>query len=261
MKIGIFGDSWIDICQHGTRIEDERYAYPALIKKHFNASVDFHGYFGTSNWYSFDKFVKTHKKYDVVLFVHGGHIRWPSLPIDETGNHYNVSAGSNIFELINPDKDKSSEFLNNINKYFFDILPEDLLVFLSKSIYDQVNQICKENNIYLVNLIPFTKPYQVMNTDFPVITNLIEVSNKEKTTLQGKKMLTSKWIREYQSPDPRVCHLNFKNNRILANIISKLIEQKAYKKHIDARTYLTEYEDIETDKWIEEWYEKNIDNG
>ena len=259
MKLGVYGDSWIDICGYGTRVPDERYAYPALVKQNLNADADFYGYYGTSHWYSFEKFLQTYKKYDAILFVHPGHVRWPSLPVSETGNNYDIYPNDNIFDIMNPLSNNKSDFMSNINKFFLDILPEELLVFLSKSIYDKVNSLCKEKNIYLVNIMPFERPYDITNTAFPFITDLIHVSNKEKTNHNGKKILTSKLIRDSKIPDPRVCHLNFKNNRSLANIISKLIEQKAENKHIDGRIYLTEYEDVENDKWIQEQLnEKNI---
>jgi len=101
----------------------------------------------------------------------------------------------------------------------------DLDTYLSQKIFDDVNRICKENNIKLVNILPFegvedsniSKPIQLTNIHGSCITGLVHVSTNETARPLPNE------------PDPRPCHLSEQNNKILYNMINELIDSDEIK--------------------------------
>jgi hypothetical protein len=222
MKIGVFGDSyadpnpwretsWIHYLSNEENIEIET----------FSAS-------GTSHWWSYKEFLNNYTKFDVVIFCHTSHIRWPYLPKEYQGREWNVGhEGKNI---------TSDDFQKNINRFFDDVFEKPLLEFISSSIIKEVNHLCKQENIYLINLSMDADErgiYQSSEIDFPILTNLDRLSRLERTKLKGKEYNTCKLLSKLKTFDVRANHLSPANNRILAKLLHKLISEHVMNLNID----------------------------
>ncbi len=228
MNIGIFGDSYCD--KKGNKIVG---SWAEVVNKHVKPnSVGYYGSSGTSQWWSYQEFLKHYHKYDTIFFVHSSIRRWPHLPEDLMGHHYDV--GYNISD---------SELIKEMNKYFLHIFSDELLSFIGESIFKAVNDTCRKNDIYLVNLVPFEVFYD-LTTDYPVITDIDEVSRSEEIVFNGKNQNFFKVLTDNKINDPRSCHLNNSNNQLLGNHIIDLLENKTYN---NKTSMLTEMNWVKTD--------------
>jgi hypothetical protein len=233
--IGYFGDSFIDVA---SRTEP---SWPLMVSDLLNDKGDYYGKSGTSHWYSYELFLKNYKKYDTIIFCHTAHSRWPHLPEHETGHHWKIGYPGVIV----------NDFMKKINEVYHDIFSDELLTFICGNIYRNVNQICKQNNIYLINILPFEVTYN-LDTEFVNIFNINIVSRNEVMEYHGKQFGTSDWLHTYPNVDPRCCHLNDRNNAIFSEILSDLTKNKVMNKNIDALDYQWEYHDRDMDrKFIE----------
>lgn len=214
MKLGIFGDSYAD-----TNGDDDHYSWPNLLAKQYNTEI--FGLCGTSTWWSYQNFLKNYTKYDSIIFCHSSANRWPILPDDLIGGNWDIS---------NARGPKTPEKLRKMNEFYFDIFDENILKFLNYNIFQSVNDICKKNNIYLINLICFTKEFEV-TTDYPVFYDLHQVSLQETVSYNNKKIPLQKYLPIAGVIDLRICHMGHKNNKILADIFSSLLDNKIMNVH------------------------------
>jgi predicted CopG family antitoxin len=222
MKLGVFGDSFAD-----PRSFNERgnFAWPVLLLKDLKLSgKDCYALRGTSHWWSYEQFLKNYKKYDTIVFVHTTAIRWPHLPDAETGRHWLIGGKSDFGDI----DELTSPLLKQINPYYVDIFSDELLNFISHNIYKSVNQICADNGIQLINIMPFKNEYETENYGFPILTGLTAISWNERvvvndtryTIVEALQLVND--IREHS----RYCHLNKSNNRSLSELIKDLIVTK-----------------------------------
>lgn len=108
MKIAIYGDSFADpkvgnlsLTANGVNI-----GWPDILKQKYDVDVFARG--GTSIYYSYDNFKKTHQNYDKIIFLLTDSQRWYSLfEIKNKPNQYN----DNLFSLAN--LSMVDEFLRN----------------------------------------------------------------------------------------------------------------------------------------------------
>jgi len=233
--IGFFGDSYINVSSR------EKSSWPLMVANLLNEKGDFYGLAGTSHWHSYEVFLKNYKKYDTIVFSHTSHSRWPHLPKEETGHHWQIGYEGRAGNI--------SDFLKKINTVYHDIFSDELLTFLCSNIFKSINEICRENNIYLINVIPFGTPVDPYNTttDFVNIFNIDKISWKEEMQYNNKTYLVNDWLTNLQKLDPRYCHLNGRNNVILSKIVADLISSKVKNQCIDALTYQWEYHDPDLD--------------
>jgi hypothetical protein len=108
---------------------------------------------------------------------------------------------------------------------------EELQLFTYQNIFNSVNKLCKENNIKLINLMPFEHNYrsrgnQANNLDIdisdaigPCLTGLCDVSHNEAIDEHGVFHLD---MFKGLPHDNRASHLGTENNKILASIISEI---------------------------------------
>jgi hypothetical protein len=75
--------------------------------------------------------------------------------------------------------------------------------------------------------------YQSSETNFPILTNLNSLSRLERTRLKGKEYNTCELLSKLKTSDVRANHLSPANNRILANLLHKLINENAMNLNID----------------------------
>jgi len=245
MRYAIFGDSYAVYRDHGSPWSNTINETLAD-KKLDNLAIS-----GTSHWYSYTKFIENYKNYECIIFCHTNSMRWPVLPPGEHGRAWNI--GYLRCPVMDP--------YNKIRK---DIMSEELLNFISYNIFQDVNRLCQENNIYLINIFSFPLDFRLPRTNFPVLVNLNQISVKEQVMYDGKLRYVCDLNAILKRGDRRACHLNPLNNKKLASIVTELITNKTYNFYADLLEYYQwDFRDPTLDKTyeLEYEYEKNISNG
>lgn len=257
MKLGIFGDSY---ASHG----DYDTSWPNFLNLSLGCE-EARNYAcpGTSHWFSYKRFIAKEQKknsiigyienyqyYDTIVFCHTNSMRWPEMPSGEHGRAWNIGY-------------RSDPVVDKYNKIRQDIMSEQLLNYISFNIFRDINRLCLENNIYLVNILCFPLDFILPPTKFPVLINLSQISRKEQVIYNGKlefiENLNSKLVRG----DRRDCHLNHLNNKRLADIVENLIKNKTYNINLDLlEKYQWDFRDPSTEeRYQKEYeYEKSINN-
>ena len=242
MKYAMFGDSYAVYHDSGkawSNVINERLAG----KKLHNLAIS-----GTSHWYSYTKFIENFRNFDCVIFCHTNSMRWPVLPPGEHGRAWNI--GYLECPVMDP--------YNKIRK---DILSEELLNFISYNIFQDVNKLCQENNIYLINILSFPLDFKLPKTPYPVLVDLNQISTNEQVIYDGKLKYVCDLNGILKRGDKRACHLNFLNNNKLAEIVTDLIKNKTYDYYVDLKEqYEWNYHDPALDKIyeLEYKYEKSL---
>lgn len=211
MNIGIFGDSFADI-----RWGPDQYqpGWPRWVHERMQAQGHHHARSGTSHWWSYQQFLEHHLNYDVVLFMHTSPTRWCSLP-DSCPPRWQYNVGYHPM----------CEDLDLLNKYFFDVFPDDLRAFISGNIFRDVNTRCEQHQQQLVNLMMHTPhEHPITPTPFPVIWNLDGLSRSEMMQVDGRDISVTMWLHEQKIQDERVCHLNEQNNQHVADLVVGLLK-------------------------------------
>jgi hypothetical protein len=246
MKIGIFGDSYMDFRAY------QDYAWPILLKEHYNDKFLIEGISGSSHWYSYRNFLKNFQHFDVIIFGHTSSSRWPSLPEEYKRLSYNVRS-------VTVGSVKIPEYLRNVNKYYNDLFPRELLSFISLNIFNSVNELCLEHNKYLINMQLFEESYHPTSTCFPLLKNINTVSAKEILKISDTKEKSMHTvICEESNIDLRACHLSKDNNRILADILKDLIDNKKYNQILNLeKDILWNYRDSHNTKLFEKYIQDN----
>lgn len=245
MRYAIFGDSYA--VYHDSETAWSNTINKTLAdKKLHNIAIS-----GTSHWYSYTKFLDYYKSFDYIIFCHTNSMRWPVLPPGEHGRAWNI--GYLECPVMDP--------YNKIRK---DILSEELLNFISYNIFQDVNRLCLENNVYLINILSFPLDFKLPKTNFPVLVDLNQISVKEQVMYDGKLRYVSELNGILKRGDRRACHLNYLNNNKLAEIVTDLIQNKTYDFYVDMKEHFDwDYCDPALDKIyeLEYEYEKNLNNG
>lgn len=240
MKIGIFGDSY------AATSYDKHYEntpWTILLKESIGTDkMDVHARGGTSHWFSYTKFMKHISDYDCVIFCHTNSTRWPVMPLGLERMAWNIG--------YVPDAE-----LDKYNSIRKDIMSDELLYYISSNIFKDINRICQENNIYLINIMSFPLDFELPNTNFPILINLDQVSRREKIKYEGKYKPTIE-VNGNLGYDLRECHLNSLNNKKLANITHDLLQNKTKDICVD----LINYDWAIDDPILDKIYEKNSNN-
>jgi hypothetical protein len=244
MNIGIFGDSYA--VPHGYET-----GWPSVLHSSIKTcKLKNYACAGTSHWYSYKKFLENFEFHDTIVFCHTNSMRWPVMPPGEQGRAWNIGYCSD------PVVDK-------YNKIRQDIMSEELLNYISFNIFKDINRLCLENNIYLVNILCFPLDFILPPTNFPILINLDQISRKEQVLYKGKLEFTTSLNSVLMRGDRRDCHLNVLNNKKLASITEQLIANKTYNISVDLlEKYNWNYRDPEIDRiyQMETEYEKSISN-
>ena len=219
MKIAVFGDSY-----GNARNDKTRTGWPHQLADMLNVSetdLDIYAWSGTSTWWSYQNFLKNYKKYDVIVFCYSSFFRWPVLPERLVGQHWRIP-GMPLDEWTE---------METYNKMYFDIVDDDLLRFLATGLFSKVNELCKKENKFLINLLAFKRDYEIPYTDFPVYEDANEISWNEKVIRNGKVTTMREVIcgiddGNFGEYDVRICHLSTENNRRLASIFKHAIETR-----------------------------------
>lgn len=235
MRLGIFGDSFA-ACAY----DEIGYSWPKLLYNeediHGQVSrewkeTDCYALTGTSAFWSYTNFLERRHLYDHVIFLTTFYNRWPLLPKEMEQSSWNVHSH---------DVRGFSDQLKYMNKFYYDIFNMELLKLINHSIFRNVNEICKKENKYLINIICFDKDdYDFSLTNFPVFYNLNEVSSGEKIVENNIPLTMRQYVNERQNSDYRQCHLGHTNNLILKNILLDCLRNKKMNLKIDL--YNTNY--------------------
>lgn len=208
MKIGIFGDSFAD-----NSTENPRFPIDESWIKHISDmghDVTSFGRTGTSTYYSFTKFLEEYKNFDHIIFSYSSNHRMHHMPngleqlsfLFSMDEFMKTGRSDEYMDHRRPVLDKILEARAVNIDYHFDI-------YVKQKIFNDVNSICKNNNIKLVNILPFDSGNSSHSIKFDerqgsCLCKLVDVSLKELSITIG---------------DSRWCHLSQENNKVLADII------------------------------------------
>lgn len=221
MKIGVFGDSFADRFMPQTLKKqgcvDESWMQYLEDQGHY---VDGYGLSSTSTWYSFEKFLILHEYMDAIVFVYSHHSRIPSIPkpyevfatfaerpIEDLTEHYLYT------NLSSEEQEKIMTIVKGANL----TSNENLNWFVQHNIFEEVNKLCREKNIKLVNILPFEskdsiKTYNLKAAHGDCLYDLLPVVYKEMNVPCG---------------DARSCHLSLENNTILGKVINESLDSSS----------------------------------
>lgn len=231
MKVAIYGDSYADPNPY----PDE--SWVAYLKNNIESvSIDQYSAAGTSHWWSYQKFIQTHKDYDIIIFCHTNPMRWPHLPEEYAGNEWNTGHMKN---------GGLGDFQDNINEFFQFIFPENLLQFHCANIFKKVNEICNKENIFLINLLMETTEilgpeysHEINNAPFSIFMGMDELSRWEKVVFNNRIYPTVKLLSKYKIfNDVRANHLSATNNSLLGKMLLSTIENKEYTHNTTLRSF------------------------
>lgn len=220
--IGFFGDSFS---------KDSYYnqpGWPTLLANKVGMKFDNYAEHGTSIWYSYKKFLKYYKKYSHIVFTYSFMHRWHSLPDHLKQFHWVISENEFNFSSMSMDPVTKGEIkeLIKTHKILFD---EQLDQFIYQNVYNHVNNICRENNIKLINVHPFEDDKDNL---------MIELSNQIGISVIGLNQISREEGVDRHlllNGDFRPCHLNADNNKIVADILSKSFDKNGilnlYERH------------------------------
>lgn len=224
--LGVFGDSF-------AHCNPKYGGWPDQLAKLLDARFDNHAFSGTSIWWSYNKFLETYKNYTHIAMVFTNYHRWPILPEWLKGHHWVVDKKTlQDAHTLAADRAEMAKLVD-IHSYIFD---EHLEKFIYQHVFNEVNRICRENNIKLINIIPFEKEHEpcidISNAHGSVIVRLIMVSANEIEEKDTYPELN--WV--FTRPDVRSCHLNNSNNTALAEIIYESFDQEPIIMSVDSHS-------------------------
>jgi len=247
MKIAVFGDSYGD-----TNGDINHISWPYKLANQLEVDINdlvIYSLSGTSTWWSYQKFLQSYKNYDVIIFCYSAFHRWPVLPSEMAGQHWRVPG----YPLDN------WSVISKFNEVYFDIFDNNLLKFIASNIFTTINELCKQENKYLINLLAFKADYDLTRTTFPIFEDANEVSWNEKVLRDGKVLTMREVICDLGEFDERICHLNVENNRRLALIFKQAVSLQS--KSLHSKLFVdyewSEYDDT-VSKLYEEKYDKNF---
>lgn len=213
--IGIFGDSFADpIPGESTRPSETWMNALGYIANVVQTS---HGICGCSVWKSYEEFLNNYKKYSHIVFCYTFPHRIPHLNDQFQGFNYIRPDSLPNLEFLS-DKDKKK--MKNVIDTYWRYLQNDLLdVFLYQQIFNSVNEICKRENINLVNVFPFEHQNYVDK-------QIIDLAMAAGDCYLGLQYISNCEVDVASDPlsiyafDPRDCHLTKENNFRFAELIN-----------------------------------------
>lgn len=213
MRIGVFGDSFADRATYNpdSPFKDDESWLQAI--EDGGNKITTYGKTGTSTWYAYQQFLAHHDQFDHVVFMYSSLHRMHHLPEGLEGLHflntpdelyaYRRQKGLTIEQELEIVRILTGRIIN-INPAFD--------VWVRQKIFSDVNNICRNKNIKLVNVLSFEnrkeKHYSINLDDRAgdCLYNLISVSKKELPTMG--------------QVDNRWCHLSKELNLVFSQIIS-----------------------------------------
>ena len=235
-KLGIFGDSFADLGFRGRiDISAGRVPWPIQLEMLLNKKAIHTGRSATSSWFAYKNFLNEYKNIDIAVFCYSFNHRWYNINTDsDVAPIYNVISPDQL-SVVHPDFKSLAKKLVDVHPDLYD---PQLDIFVAQHIFNSVNDICREQNIKLVNILTFEEvqdeplTIDISNNAGTVLTNLSDISGNEDKNF----IATSKEIELYRqdlfSCDKRFCHINPHNNTVLAHIIKDCLENDVRYKNL-----------------------------
>lgn len=225
--IGIFGDSFAS----GEHEPDpSRHGWPRFFAQLLNEQFVNEAQPSTSIWWSYERFLKNHKKYDKIVFTYSHYSRWSYLPEHLAKLSLIRPRGIRNSPGIDSHHDESlKKYVDILLKAHPILYSDELQLFTYQNIFNSVNKLCRENNIKLVNLMPFehnsmgTSKFREMyintsNATGTCLTNLVDISRNEAI---DKHNVFHHDLFMGAPVDKRASHISLENNKVLASIITE----------------------------------------
>ncbi len=235
-KLGIFGDSFADINpKDRIDIPAGRMPWPIALKMLLGKKTLYAGNAATSSWFSYKNFLNAYKTIDTAVFCYSNNHRWHNInPDSGIAPIYNIISPDQL-SFVHPDFKSIAKKLVDVHPYLFD---PQLDLFISQHIFNSVNDICREQNIKLVNILSFEEvqgeplTIDISNNAGTVLTNLSDISgNEDKHFIANSKELEL-YKEDLFVFDKRFCHLNPHNNTVLSHIIRDCLENDVVYKNL-----------------------------
>lgn len=223
MKIGVFGDSFATetiserYMSDSTRL-NESWVYNIRQRGHDITSF---GEGATSTYYGYTKFLEHYKEFDSIVFCYSSSQRIHNLPPEYRYLSNFMFQERNLqfsdsFNNLSQDQQAQVRKIFDVARFLQD---DDFDKFIIQSVFDNVNRLCKNNKIKLVNILPFVNDnhnyVDFTNRSGDCLYNLLRVSIRELPNLNGV--------------DPRYNHLSVENNIVLATIILQSLKNSYLK--------------------------------
>lgn len=138
MRIGIYGDSFAE-----TYHQSKHIAWFNLLAKFIpNAKITSHGKGGSSVFFSYNKFLQTHIKYDFIIFLVTDPIRYTK-PVNIDGDDIFPHSLREIEYLLRFQNISKSDkvLLENLKHYYTTIADEEYNVQMTELMLDQMEKI------------------------------------------------------------------------------------------------------------------------
>ena len=222
MRIGIFGDSFADRNPYNPEspfTEDE--SWIAYMENAGHEPITY-GKTGTSTWYSFEQFLAHHEQFDHIIFCYSSMHRIHHLPEGIEDLSF-LTYPDQLYEL-RKNKNLTQRQELDIVRILTGHVPNlstTFDLFVRQHIFDDVNNLCRNKNIKLVNLLTFDdrkdKNYSI---DLSLragecLYNLFEISRRE---LPSMDRVDNRW-----------CHLSHELNSCLSVLLSKSLNSTELK--------------------------------
>lgn len=219
INIGIFGDSYADInpIQHRRR-DLENLPWGLWLEELLDANVTCHANSATGLWYSFNKFRKNFHKYNKIVFVYTEYSRWNGLEDGYEGIS-NIRESNQLQWIINEEQIDVGRKLVDIHSVLYN---DELNLWIYQQIFNQVNELCYNAGINIVNILPFEDGKISIDTSKskgPIFYDMNKLSVNE---VQASAKLNY-YLNKYY--DIRFCHLNPHNNKVLAKLICRYLNE------------------------------------
>jgi len=233
--IGIYGDSFGDINpQEMINLELDRAPWPLILSDMLGKKAESHAKAATSVWWSYKNFLKTYKKYDTIVFCYSNYDRWaninsyPYSDEDQDDITFKKLLGlSHVFHedqlaMVKEEDMNIAKIIVAAHPYLYS---RQLNIFLYQTLFNDINRICKEEDIKLINLLSFEEfgeaPILSLDASYGTcLTNLLRITDDEFSYV-NEKGIDDRLKALENKPDRRFCHINPYNNKILATIIKE----------------------------------------
>jgi len=224
-KIGIFGDSFADP-SHGHSV-DPTLSSNAWIYK-LNQEVDVYAKGGSSFYYSYNKFLQNHTKYERNIFVCTALTRIP-VTIDEFTeiNHWMLTCGSgrvakDHLELNHLESVRNRKICQAISDWYDYLMPHFPFLDFGYLMYNEIKKIRPDTLFKPVHYYDPSNDYNI-NIPGPSMTDYASLLvNSFKPEYNGR----DSWLEVYtEIPEKRtVCHFTVEVNDLLASHVISALE-------------------------------------
>jgi len=220
MKIGVFGDSFADRTPYNPESpfkEDESWI---SVMEQAGHKITTYGKTGTSTYWSFKQFLAHHEQFDHVIFCYSSLHRIHHLPEGMEGLSF-LTTPDDLYatrRYKGITKQQELDMVRILTGYVPNI-DDSFDMFVKQSIFNEINHICRNKNIKLVNLLTFDDrkdknfAINLESRSGDCLYNLYEVSRKELPTMY--------------SVDNRWCHLSKENNEVLSLILFESLQNSS----------------------------------